>query len=293
MLDIVLLGVVTGLICFPFFEPLSHIGPWGKALGGLIAVLYFGLMDGPAGGGQSVGKRLMKIRVVSAQGQVLPSSASFLRAAIFNAPYFLYGVELPLSRTPEALHWTLGALIVGVSATTAYLLLFNKPTQQGLHDLLTGSYVVDAVELDAIQPEPFWLGHWAILGALFLVYGLGGALLGRWLWVRGPMPALLADAALVEALPRVEGAAVIAQTNIAQTESGAATRRTLIVRLHWTGAESEQEDLADRAAALILQNDPAARKYDALRVVVMRGYDLGLTSSWRAQSFEHSPNEWD
>jgi hypothetical protein len=39
-----LLGIVSGVMCIPFFEPLSRLGPWGRLIGFCIALPYFAIL---------------------------------------------------------------------------------------------------------------------------------------------------------------------------------------------------------------------------------------------------------
>ena len=289
VLDSILLGVVASTMCAFFFEPLTHLGAWGRPVGCLIAVLYFGLMDGQPGEGQSLGKRLMRVRVVDAQGRTLAAGKSFLRAAVFCLPYFLNGIVLSSTQTPVAVTWLLSALVFGVGGATAYLLLFNGQTHQGLHDLAAGSYVTNAVEVESIERRGIWPRHWAILAALLVVFVMGGGLLTRWFSSLRPFPELLEDVRLVEQMPKVESAGVQSLTRF----EGDVKTRTLVIRVITAGREEEEESLANSVAATVLEHDATAGKYDRLRVLVTRGYDLGIASSWQTERFEHAPAAWD
>src|SRR5690348_8484732 len=55
-----LLGILLGLLFGDFF---MSLGSWGRLVGFVIFVFYFGLLQGPFGNGQSLGKKICKIRV--------------------------------------------------------------------------------------------------------------------------------------------------------------------------------------------------------------------------------------
>jgi uncharacterized RDD family membrane protein YckC len=88
-MDALILGLVGWCIGDFFFDTLSQLGPWGRLLGFLIGVPYFAMMESSVGGGQSVGKRWLKLRVVDAQGSTLSFERSFARYTVFSAPFFL------------------------------------------------------------------------------------------------------------------------------------------------------------------------------------------------------------
>jgi len=78
-----LVGVIAGYFLFDFFVSL---GSWGRVLGFAIALGYFGTLNSGIGHGQTIGKRLLRIRVVSADGSPLSVSKSVLRFAILGTP---------------------------------------------------------------------------------------------------------------------------------------------------------------------------------------------------------------
>lgn len=47
-----------------------------------------------------------------------------------------------------------------------------------------------------------------------------------------------------------------------------------------TGEAGSEEEIADQAAKVILQNDHNIQNYGGLRIAVTRGYDLGIGSRW-------------
>lgn len=60
----------------------------------------------------------------------------------------------------------------------------------------------------------------------------------------------------------------------------------------WTGERSDDEAFADKVAKVILQNDPLAQDHDVLRIVIVRGYDLGIARAQHTDPFERTPAEW-
>ncbi|MEV7966706.1 RDD family protein [Sphaerisporangium sp. NPDC088356] len=82
--------------------------------------------------GQTLGKKVMKIRLAALGGGPLDSSLVMKRSAIFPSVMVLYGIPL--------LGWlsSIFVLVLGV------LILTDKPLQQGLHDKLAGTVVVKA-----------------------------------------------------------------------------------------------------------------------------------------------------
>ncbi|KFG92326.1 hypothetical protein GQ56_0138035 [Burkholderia paludis] len=48
-IDCIVLGLIGLALAVLFFNPLAEIGQWGRLIGFLIGLIYFGLMEGHAG----------------------------------------------------------------------------------------------------------------------------------------------------------------------------------------------------------------------------------------------------
>jgi uncharacterized RDD family membrane protein YckC len=82
--------------------------------------------------GQTLGKKVMKIRLAGVGGAEPDSSALMKRAAIYPGVMVLYGIPF------------LGVLVFIFLVVLLVLILVDKPLQQGLHDKLAGTVVVKA-----------------------------------------------------------------------------------------------------------------------------------------------------
>jgi uncharacterized RDD family membrane protein YckC len=143
VIDAGLLGIVGFALILPFMvaavglnEPGSHGrdgGVWsGPAVVGwilVVAILPFGYEALQlALWGQTLGKRILGLRVLTETGEPLPPARAVARAAVNNVVY-LFGC--------------------GVGTLLAYLwAIWDQPLHQALHDRLAGTVVVDDREYD-------------------------------------------------------------------------------------------------------------------------------------------------
>lgn len=289
-IDGVIVGVVANVIAIPFFEAFSHLGPWGRLLGFCMALPYFVILNSSIGNGQTLGKRWMHVQVVDARGNPITVGKSLIRYAIFAIPYYLDDVPLPVTRTPWVLSSLISVVVFAVGGATLYLVFFNRNTRQGIHDLAVGSYVVEADRIGPPKTQEIWRWHWVILGALLLVLPLVTRILGDNLAKWGPIPQLLQDVRLIENMDHVQQAG--AQDLNWSNWGGDEKKKILVINVRWTGKAADEEAFADRVAKLILQGDSSAQEHDLLRVVMIRGYDLGIAHAQVSRSFEHTPAEW-
>ncbi|MCW2880748.1 MAG: domain containing protein [Sphaerisporangium sp.] len=121
-------GVIFGII----YAILAAILP--ALLAGVIAYAAYAAYDYVlhSKDGQTLGKKVMKIRLAGLGGAVPDSSSVMKRSAIFPGVMVLYGIPI--------LGWlsSIFVLVLGV------LILVDKPLRQGLHDKLAGTVVVKA-----------------------------------------------------------------------------------------------------------------------------------------------------
>jgi uncharacterized RDD family membrane protein YckC len=122
LLDGIILGIVGGLLQLAFGRLL------GNALGLLVGLAYWGYLEGSPSG-QSVGKRVMNIRVVD----------------------FATGEPLGV---PKALIRYVGRILSGIPCFLGYLWSLWDPEKQTWHDKIAGTVVVPT----SAYPVSAWPG---------------------------------------------------------------------------------------------------------------------------------------
>jgi uncharacterized RDD family membrane protein YckC len=175
ILDGLLLGLVGVVLGLFFFDPLARLGGWGRLLGFCIALVYFGVLNSAIAGGQTIGKRIMKIQVVDRSGHSISPARSFLRYAILGAPFFLDHLVIPLSVTMSPIGALIVLILFGFGGAIVYLFIFNRRTRQSLHDLVMGTFVTRASPPGKVVGA-IWRPHLIIVGVwLVVVIGIGSA----------------------------------------------------------------------------------------------------------------------
>lgn len=95
MLDWLILAVPLEIFGWLDFDQLAQIGDRRAIVGIVVAVAYFGILGSSIGNGQTIGMRVGKIKVVDAEGRLLPLSKSLLRYTILWIPLALSGANMP------------------------------------------------------------------------------------------------------------------------------------------------------------------------------------------------------
>jgi uncharacterized RDD family membrane protein YckC len=288
LIDMLLLGLVGFGLGLGLHAQFEAIGAWGRAIGFLIAVAYFGMMESRLFDGRTFGKRALDIKVVSTAVAPLGIGKALLRAAVFHIPYFLNNASLGAGYTNLVLPSIQGLLIFGLGGAISYLYVFNRRTRQSVHDLLAGAVVVRARTVPVPALAPVWKGHMAIVATL-LVVSIGALAYLQARFQDSVLQPLMLVQQQVIRMPGVRDAGVFQGTSWA---TGNQRANFLTVRAVTGIAPAEEQALAGRIAAIALATYPAARQLDTLSVTLVRGYDIGIASHWDTKTFDGPPGAW-
>lgn len=288
LIDMLLLGLVGFGLGLVMHEQFEAIGAWGRAIGFLIALAYFGTMESRRFDGRTFGKLALDIQVVSTAGAPLGIGKALLRSSVFHIPYFLNNASLGAAATDLVLPSIQALLVFGLGGAITYLYVFNRRTRQSVHDLLVGAIVVRARTVPVPALAPVWKGHMAIAAAL-LVVSIGTFAYLQARFQDSVLQPLIPVQQQVSLMPGVRDAAVFQGTSWA---TGNKRANFLTVRALTGIAPAGEPALARRIAAVALATYPAARQLDTLSVTLFRGYDIGITSNWDTKTFNAPPGDW-
>lgn len=289
-IDIIILGIIgIGLGLF-LEKQLAQLGGWGRLVGFFVALVYFGIFNSRIFGGQTVGKRIVSIRVVDGNNQSIDLFRSFARYSILGGPFFLIGAQFTNEAMTSVWSYLIYPVIVGGLLSVVYLYIFNRVTRQSLHDLALDTYVVDA-HSERIGIGTFWRPHLIIVGGLFL----GSALLSIFtssLAQNEPFKDLLiARTALIEH-PSVTYVSVSSSTSTwPSTSDEIETTTHLSARAFLNNDTVSNVELAEQLAMILAHSHSNAQQMDVIQIVLTYGYDIGIWSSWSYHSHVFSPKD--
>ncbi len=263
------------------------LGPAGRLIGFLVGFLYFAIPESSFGHGQSIGKRVLKLQVVDVDGNPISIERSAIRYTIFAALWLLIGMALPVSRMLWPVVSPFGLAVFGLGAASVYLMVFNRNTRQGIHDLAAGCYVVQAGKHGIVTAHAIWKLHWVVAGVILALAAVVG-ILGQRQARRPPFAQLRDDSRQVAELPGVQSASI---RRISTYRSGVKAI-SLLAEVRCTVSIADEEALANQVADSILTTDPAIQQYATVRVILIRGFDIGIAHDWFSQTYTDSPAGW-
>ena len=279
IVDGIVIGIVAQLLGFLLRDYLFTIGPYGRLIGFIMAIMYFAVLDSKIGKGQTLGKRLLHIAVRDSQGHSILFGRAVLRYFILLLPFLLNGWQIPLFQTLPFLTVLAAIGIFGIGAAIIYTLIFNRKTGQGLHDMVVGSYVINLKGTPVTAYAPTRRVFWYVSGVLLalpLVIGLG-------LWIAQPL--ITNNTALGPLLPvynelmkdeRFFSASVFDRTVFSTGQK--TPTHVLDVEVWYKGLPTHDERLRimNEVAKVVLDNSVDLDKYELLRVGIRSQYDLGI-----------------
>jgi uncharacterized RDD family membrane protein YckC len=289
-IDGAILSIPAFCLGLLFFAQFARLGGWGRLIGFLVALMYFGLMNSAIANGQTLGKRIMKIRVVGLDGLTISLPRSLTRYLILGAPFFLNGAAIP----PRVFNTWIGivieVIIFGVGASIIYLFIFNRRNRRSLHDALVSTYVIKAKATAALNLG-VWLGHYVIV-SLVMVIWIFTPLFFKGFLERSGYKELLALQGSLWDQPNVWYVAVFSGKGFAADASGVKSSSTTSVGV-WIDRSAEDYDaLANRFAKITFDTFPNAERSDRLILNITYGYDIGLSTTHISHGFDYSPSEW-
>jgi uncharacterized RDD family membrane protein YckC len=170
IVDCPVLAAIGGLAGLVLAEVFVRLGGYARLLGFVIALTYFGVTNRVMCGGQTLGKRLLGVRVFGKTGALLTLSQSLLRYSVLGIAFFLNGVQIDSSASMSPMGYVLSLLIFGGTLSIIYLYVFNRQGRRSLHDLAVGSSVVMAqVPVAAARPMPVRHVHLVVACVLLIV----------------------------------------------------------------------------------------------------------------------------
>lgn len=287
-IDTIILGIF-GIGIGLFLETqFVQLGGWGRFVGFVIALFYFGILNSRIFGGQTVGKKLVNIRVVDGDNQSIDLVRSFARYGILGVPFFLNGAQFTDDTMRSFWLYPISLVIFGGLLSVVYLYIFNRVTRQSLHDLAVGTYVVNA-ESGKNHIGAFWRPHLIVVGGLFLASSLLPVFTSN-LVQNEPFKDLLSAQAALNKHPLVTYVGVSSGTFTSiSTGDGTKTTTYLSARVVLREDIVSDTELAKRLATILAENHANAQQFDVIQIVLAYGYDIGIASSWTNNSHNFNP----
>lgn len=289
-IDSLILGAVGFGLGIAFESQFAEMGSWGRAIGFSIALTYFGLMNSVLGNGQTLGKRILNIRVVDSTGSCISVSKAFIRYCIFALPFLFNGAQFTSQAYVSFLLYPLSLIVFGGLFSITYLYLFNRRTRQSLHDLAVGSFVVN-VNSPVETTSPIWKGHFIVTTAI-LVVALILPVIANSFAASFPFKELASTQKELSSIPEVRFASIsTGETTVSTIKSGSKTARYISAQVFVDKSLIKDVVFAKNLAEIVSLNFPDYESKNIVQIVLTYGFDIGIWSQWSSYNHSFRPNE--
>jgi len=285
-----LLGIVGQALGWSLSTVWFEIGPYGRIVGQVIGLTYFGVMGSRVAGGSTLGKRLLGLAVRSRDGRPIGIMRSIARTLVWGVPMTLNGWALPIMAN-SVVSWVVAIVVFGLGGAVLLTMLFNRRSRQGLHDMLTGTYVIRVGDEPVVALPRAGRGPW-VVSAGTLAFAVVLASVGHQLIPRFA-PQLQDLMTLQQKLQRDGRFFSVGVVDNTFHQSGGRVSRMLRVHVWYKGVPSEttrtrvMNELAQAALTF-----PNIEKFDLIRVEVMSAYDLGIAKGNVSHADSQSVGVW-
>ena len=288
-LIIALFGKLLGLLLGDFFIELGNLG---KIVGFIIVLFYFGIGNSKILNGQTVAKKLLKIRVVDKSSEAISVPKSFLRALPFAAYILLNG--LPVSDSADLYpSLILGTILFSIPVLESFFAIVNNKSLQSLHDMIAKTFVVSVKSEGNINitNQKVFLYAGAALPILILIVTLAGsATVSNKLIYVTDMQKIISVAS--HELP----ISSISMYRNKTTTTSLNGETTLVKLIEVTAAKINKDEndtlLALKIAKVIFDSGFKFEDGETLSVTIIYGYDIGIASSYVSSKFNDSIENW-
>ena len=302
VLDQFILGIVGLIVVVIFYfiskDFLIQIGQLGRLIGLVIAMAYFGILNSRIGNGQTLGKKIFKIKVVDKEGKLITLWRSGLRSLILIIPIFLNGINFDISfiEKQNILYILVGLIFItltSISMGLVYFYIFNGQTRQAIHDLISGTFVVKRDIKDWQEFKPVKKFHYYVYCGLLLLILIGSVVL-----VLRFKPVLGDMYTIAKKIRTQKGYKIISMgktfTNFSSSSNNwkkvKVTKFTIEVKRFNTNIS--EYDIAYEIVQTILREYPGVNELNNITVLVSTGYDIGILKGNSYINFSGTPNDW-
>jgi uncharacterized RDD family membrane protein YckC len=291
-IDGLILGLPTLLLGLAFFQWAASLGQAGHLLGFFVALIYYGIADSRICGGQTIGKRLLGIRVMDRTGNFLSPIRSALRFMVWAIPFFLNGIWFDVDPSSITL-WqqALGVLLVfvvfGGLATVVYLFIFNRHTRQSLQDIAVGSFVVRdssvGIPISLSTPRLHLIVTSCLLAVAFIGPIIGLVMVSKSNLPEAIKPLVELQNAIKDQIGVQQARATMGSTFTATVGTGTATITFLQFDTRTDLTHRDANALQLAVASKVIELRPDLLGKQILIVQVQQGFDFGI-AAWNVNN---------
>jgi uncharacterized RDD family membrane protein YckC len=274
IVDILFVIAIGGVVGSIFRSTLIEIGSKTYYIGFFIALLYHGLTNSFLLKGQTLGKIIFNLKVVTSKGVRISPLLSLLRSFILIIGFFEEYIRVPYL-WEEVLIYIIYPIVIAM----LYLMFFSSDGRL-IHDYICGTYVVDK-GTSVVSQSKIQYRHLIIIGVISAVLLVGRLFL--------PSNKDI-DKNFVNTMDNAH--TQILQLSDVKNASIQFENDNLSIIIETNKSPIECHKLAVISACEIIGDLGLENSNKLIHLIIVRGYDLGIYQSWEKYSNTYSAKEW-
>lgn len=281
-------GKLLGTLFGDFFV---QLGDYGKIIGFAVVSFYFGIGNSKLSKGQTLGKKLLKIRVVNKFSKTISVFKSFLRAIPFAVFILLNGTQVP--ETFAALSIIFSTIIFSIPILEIYFFIVNRHSLQSLHDLWSGTFVVTVKSegcIDSSNKKPLlYIGTALPLVIAIACFGATTLAVNKFAYI-ADMQKIMNTA--INELPISAITIYRHKTTTSNLNGESIQEKSIEVTAKKKNKNDDENTLALKIAKIIFDSGFAFEEGEALSINIIYGYDIGIASNFIFKAMVDSIGIW-
>lgn len=291
LIDALIIGVFGWMIGWSFEDAILQLGNFGRAVGAVVVLLYFGICNSKLMNGQTLGKMLLNIRVVDKNSNYISVAKAILRALPFALYILLNG--MPVSDSSDLYpSLILGTILFSIPVLEIYFAIANE-SLQSLHDMIAKTYVVSAKTEGSIdltnKKAVLYAGLALPILIMAIVFAGSSAVANKLIYVKD-MQKIVSVAS--QELPI--SSITMYRNKTTTSNLNGETTETKLIQVTATKKSKDENDtlLAGKIAKIIFDSGFAFEEDENLFIAITYGYDIGIASKYNSSKFNDTPKNW-
>jgi uncharacterized RDD family membrane protein YckC len=287
-LDYIFLAIPLFAFSYIFYDFVMTLGNIGRVIGLMIGIPYFGILNSGYGNGQTLGKRILKIRVLNMNGQPIPVLRSIFRSSFFLIPLSLNGLDFKVSDMKPILMVPLGIVVFGGIISVSYYFILNIWNRRCLHDYLFDSIVVkefDHFSMPRQAPKGLHFGLSAIL--------IGIAISFVYFNTRPVSKEFLKNAQTIQESVMSFKEIRYANPSFVNSDFNGQKSTSVNIVVYPLTSKEDIEKILPAIYHKVKTDAPFVAKYDSLGFIIITGYDLIFARFSAKKNVFKAISDWD
>ncbi len=298
LIDTVLLGILGILLGLVFRTQFIALGDQGNLVGWIVALSYFSVMNSSICGGQTIGKRILRIQLVDASGATISYKRSLIRTLVLITPFFLNGFRFPGISLTSVISIIQAIIVFSGICGAIVFFIFNKQTRQTFHDLAAGSFVINKQYDD----QPYEVPKIGRTPKIALVV-VGIMMIGTVVFIMNRKSQFEKLTEVADRLNRIEG---VSRVKVIQVLPSPKDKEGNVVNAYkvsiniisplensvhdWTYIKEIPE--VQKAMRVVLDSDLIHQSGDIVQLNISQGYDIGIARMSNSISVGMVKSDW-